>query len=105
MTQTHDGQNGDHPPPHQPDPPAPLEGLKRALKAYQSWPSVYVFKFIVPSAELNHLLALLDGLPYTTRSSSSGRYVSVTIEVEMPCADDVIAVYLRTAGIKGLVSL
>ena len=90
------------------DPRSParrLQDLKRALDVSTSWPAEYVFKFIVPAGELNHLLALLDGFPYSTRESSSGRYVSVTCEVEMDSSDSVIEVYQRTASVQGLLSL
>lgn len=82
-----------------------LQALKRALDVSSVWPARYVFKFIVPAAELNHLLAILDGFPHTTRESRSGRYISVTCEVEMPSSDAVIEVYQRTAWIQGLLSL
>ncbi len=82
-----------------------FESLKVALDAHVQWPTTYVFKFIVPAAELNHLLALLDPLPYSTRESRTGRYVSVTSEVEMESSEHVIAVYRRMSAVKGLMSL
>lgn len=82
-----------------------LAGLKRALDVHTEWPAEYVFKFIVPAGQLNHLLALLDGFPLRTRDSSGGRFVSVTAEVRMRSSDDVIAVYERTAVVQGLISL
>lgn len=82
-----------------------LQALKRALDVSSVWPAKYVFKFIIPAGEQNHLLALLDGFPYSTRESRSGRYISVTCEVEMPSSEAVIEVYQRTAGVRGLMSL
>ena len=82
-----------------------LERLKVALDTYQVWPTVYVFKFIVPQAELNHLLALLDGFPISTRESRTGKYVAVTVEAKMHSSVEVIEVYERVAVIEGLRSL
>ncbi|MFH0944661.1 MAG: DUF493 family protein [Planctomycetota bacterium] len=82
-----------------------FDGLRRALLSQGRWPSEYVFKFIVPAEELNHLLALLDGLPHCTRKSRSGRYLSVTCEAEMASPDAVIEVYQRMSGVRGLVAL
>ncbi len=82
-----------------------LEGLRAALDSEPSWPLVYIFKFIVPGAELNHLLALLDGLPHTLRDSKSGRFTAVTLELEMESSDSVIAIYQKTAVVKGLMAL
>lgn len=86
-------------------PRSTLDRLKQALDAHVAWPNVYVFKFIVPAGELNHLLALLDGMRWTTRESREGRYVSVTCEVMMESSEDVIAVYRRASRVKGLMSL
>lgn len=83
----------------------PFTGLKRALDGGVDFPAVYVFKFIVPVAGLNHLLALLDGMPCAQRESKTGKYVSVTVETVMTTSDDIIDVYRRTAVIDGLMSL
>lgn len=85
--------------------PSDLIGLKAALDAYQTWPTIYVFKFIVPQGQLSHLLALLDGLPISTRDSSTGRYTSVTIELPMQSSTEVIAVYERVVAVEGLMAM
>jgi hypothetical protein len=81
-----------------------LERLAEVLDRCSAWPNVYVFKFIVPRNELNHLLALLDGLPVSTRESAHGRYVGVTAEAIMASPGDVIAVYERAVRVKGILS-
>ena len=60
--------------------PNTYESLKATLEQTLTFPTMYVFKFIVPAAQLNHLLALVDGLPYTLRDSRTGKYTGVTIE-------------------------
>lgn len=81
-----------------------LESLRAALHAHVEWPSVYTFKFIVPKAHANHLLALLGELKYTLRESATGKYVSVTAEAVLTSPDEVIGVYERTQVVKGLMS-
>ncbi len=90
----HDGESTD-----------PFAGLRSALEEGVAFPTVYVFKFIVPAASLNHLLALLDGLRTTRRESKTGRYVSVTVEAMMTSSEEVIGVYRRTSCVEGLMSL
>lgn len=82
-----------------------LQHLQTVLEDKVEWPSVYVFKFIVPASEENHILALLDGMDCKTRTSKTGKYVSVTVEEEMASAGHVIDVYRRTATVRGLISL
>lgn len=82
-----------------------LDGLKAALDNSMEWPDVYTFKFIVPRAQVNHLVALIDGHPYTQRESSSGRFVAVTMEAMMTSSDDVVAMYHRVAVIEGIMAL
>jgi len=81
-----------------------LTRLKAALKEHSEWPNVYVFKFIVPKDQLNRLLAILDGMPVSTRESAAGRYIGVTSEVIMETPAEVIAVYEKVVGIEGLLS-
>lgn len=82
-----------------------LEGLKAALDKTTEWPTVYTYKFIVPRASLNHLLALIDGNRYSSRESKTGKFVSVTMERVVTSSEDVIELYKRTAVVKGLMAL
>lgn len=82
-----------------------LAGLKSALDNAVQWPDVYTFKFIVPRAQVNHLVALIDGHRYSQRESSGGRFVAVTMEAMMTSSDDVVAIYERVAVIEGIMAL
>jgi len=83
----------------------PLVGLKSTLDETVRFPSVYVFKFIVPAGELDVLMGHLGEMPTTERQSSGGKYVSVTSETVVISSDEVIDVYRRTSVVKGLMSL
>lgn len=82
-----------------------LAGLKSALDNAVEWPDVYTFKFIVPRAQVNHLVALIDGHRFSQRESSGGRFVAVTMEAMMTSSDDVVAMYERVSVIEGIMAL
>lgn len=79
------------------------------LKKDTEWPSVYMFKFIVPSD--NEKLAQVENLFNTKeaqvrrRQSSKGNYVSVTATELMLTAEAVIERYRMAESIEGIISL
>lgn len=78
----------------------------RALLDDQTeWPTQYLFKFIVPVAELATVDAVFPRVEKTHRASSKGSYVSVSFTTEMGSAEEVEATYRRAAGIPGVVML
>lgn len=85
------------------------EKLQTRLEDGFDWPSVYMFKFIVPAD--NQKLAQVESLfntkecQVTTRQSSKGNYVSITAREMMMSPDKVIARYLEAEKIEGLIAL
>tara|TARA_B100000780_G_scaffold278164_1_gene250813 strand:- start:2420 stop:2707 length:288 start_codon:yes stop_codon:yes gene_type:complete len=82
--------------------------LRIKLEEQHEFPSLYVFKFIIPND--NHKLALAEALfgpeaQVTIRQSSKGNFVSVTGKEIMISADKVIERYQKAAEIEGVVSL
>lgn len=78
------------------------------LEEQHSWPTVYVFKFVVPTEKGNieNLLALFDlTAEYSTRESRNGKYTSVTIKQKMNAAKDVVEIYKQAKNIEGVISL
>ncbi|MFK7845882.1 MAG: DUF493 family protein [Rhodothermales bacterium] len=69
------------------------------------WPSVYIFKFIVPRAHLAEVEKLFHNFPFKVRESSKGNYASVTANIEMHSSDEVIAMYTAAAKIEGIILL
>jgi putative lipoic acid-binding regulatory protein len=82
--------------------------LKEKLET-QSWPRIYMFKFIVPAD--NKRIAQVENLfntreaEVTMRTSSKGNFVSITAKELMLSADAVIERYRSAEGIEGLISL
>ena len=73
-----------------------------------SFPSIYMYKFIVESGNRN--IALVESLfesdaELSTKESSSGRYISITAKQVVMTVDEVIEVYKRASEIKGIMFL
>jgi len=84
-----------------------FENLKAQLDALE-WPSVYLFKFIVPND--NEKMALVSALfdenaNISYHASSKGNYVSVSVKEVMLSGDSVIEIYEKAVKIEGIISL
>jgi hypothetical protein len=82
--------------------------LEKQLEEHHKFPSIYLFKFIIPNN--NRSLALAEELftakaVVTFRESKTGKYVSVTGKDKLPSAEAVIATYRLAEKIEGLMSL
>jgi putative lipoic acid-binding regulatory protein len=84
------------------------------LEAHHRFPGPYMFKVIGKSdngfiartvaAVRDELAAPIDP-PYSVRETPGGRHVSVTLEVSVASAQQVLAVYRRIIRLTGLVIL
>jgi uncharacterized protein len=82
--------------------------LHERLRANTSWPTVYMFKFILPND--NRKMALLRQIfeqdsRFFEKSSSKGNYISVTVKIVMLNPDEVISSYRQVAEIEGVIML
>jgi uncharacterized protein len=82
-----------------------LYSLRARLEETQTWPCLYVFKFIVLAGQLDEVKALFPGQPVVVRPSGKGKYVSVTVDAQVETSAAVIAVYRQAAKIKGILCL
>lgn len=91
------------------DPIAFYKKLKEQLDETTTFPSLYMYKFIVSTAEEKieqiHNIFNNTGAVIETKASSKGKYTSVTITVNMPSADAVIEKYQEVGKIDGIISL
>jgi len=83
--------------------------LREQLKNDTSWPSPYMYKFIVPAslekiAEIEAVFNEKEAV-IKTRDSSKGNYTSVSIEVTMESPDEVVEKYLEVSKVEGVISL
>jgi putative lipoic acid-binding regulatory protein len=83
--------------------------LRTELNNSNTWPAEYLFKFIVPTDQekiekvenaFNSMGAVIQ-----TKHSKTGKYTSISIDVQMPNAQKIIDKYLELSTIKGIISL
>jgi len=84
--------------------------LRSQLYETASWPSVYLYKFIVPTnpEKIKQIEDLFDnlGAVITTKESGKGTYTSVSVNLQMKDPDAVIAKYKEVAiKVEGVISL
>ena len=84
-----------------------FESLKVQLES-MDFPQVYFFKFIVPNendnvAKVSALYA--SDTQIQMKTSSSGKFISVSAKQVMLSVDDVIQVYHKASTIEGIISL
>ncbi|SHI75640.1 hypothetical protein SAMN04488096_104122 [Mesonia phycicola] len=84
--------------------------LRDKLEESTTWPSEYLYKFIVPSdnqkiAELENIFDNMGAVIHT-KQSSKGKYTSISINVKMNNAEHVIEKYKEVGNkIEGVISL
>jgi len=83
--------------------------LKIALDQVHEWPSMYLFKFIVPSD--NRKIARLEAIfnsetaEIRMRQSKNGKYTSISAREVMTSADKVLDYYKKAYEIEGVIAL
>lgn len=85
-----------------------LDKLRQQLDEYHTWPSVFMFKFVVPTDEekVERLHAIFgESAEYKKRLSKNGNYTSVTIREMVLNADQVFERYMAASKIEGVISL
>lgn len=84
------------------------EQFKVKLEQEHTFPSVYMFKFIIPAD--NKKMALVEALfteeaEVLQKASSSGKYISITSKQVVMSADEIIEIYKKATKIEGLMAL
>ena len=85
------------------------ENLKEKLEESLKFPSIYMFKFIVPGdlkkvAEVEALFNTKTS-QVSTKQSSTGKFISVTAKEVMNSSLEIISKYREAEHIEGLISL
>lgn len=83
--------------------------LKNQLEDTTSFPADYMYKFIVPSDanQVQEVQALFNnkGAIINTKKSKTGKYISVSIVLNIKSSEEVISYYKKAEKIKGIISL
>ena len=85
------------------------ERLKVELDKSNTWPAEYLFKFIVPTTDENikKVEEAFDcmGAVIKTTKSKTGKFTSISIDLEVKDSQEIIDKYQEVSTIKGIVSL
>ena len=83
--------------------------LKVELDLNNTWPAEYLFKFIVPSdpQNIDKIQVAFDcmGAVVKTTKSKTGKFTSISIDVTMKNAQEIVDKYLEVSTIEGIISL
>ena len=82
-----------------------INNFREKLDQHYAWPSLYVFKFIVPAGKEQEVKSIFARHTVTEKLSKQGNYVSITAQLMMPSSDAVIDIYLLASKIEGIVAL
>jgi uncharacterized protein len=79
--------------------------FQEKLDQHYAWPSLYVFKFIVPKGKETELKILFPLHTAAEKASKNGNYTSITLQMMMRSSLAVIEVYKKIATIEGIIAL
>lgn len=86
-----------------------FDRLKTELEKSNTWPAIYLFKFIVPTEidKINQVEQAFDGMGAVikTTQSKTGKFTSVSVDVQMESPQSVIDKYVEVSTIEGIISL
>lgn len=85
-----------------------FEELRKKLNETQTYPSVYMFKFIF--AAEHRKIALVENLfgedaEIYTKESDKGKYISITVKEVVMSTDEIINIYTKASDIEGVMFL
>jgi len=82
-----------------------IKTFREKLDNHYAWPSLYIFKFIVPTGRENMVKELFPQHTTTEKLSKQGNYTSITIQMMMPSSEAVVNIYQQASAIEGLIAL
>jgi putative lipoic acid-binding regulatory protein len=85
--------------------PAWIESFREKLDQLHSWPTLYMFKFIVPKGKEEEVRSLFPLHIPSEKESKNGNYISLTLQMMMPSSKAVISVYQKVSAIEGIIAL
>ena len=82
-----------------------LKSFKAALEEEYSFPTEYVFKFIIKSSSKQDVIDLLPDAMIKEKKSTKGKYVSITLTQFIKNSSEIVYIYEKASKIKGVISL
>ena len=91
------------------DPEEFYKRLRQQLAESTTWPSDYLYKFIIESdpGKIAQIHKIFDntGAVIESKQSKKGKYTSVSITVNLKSPDEVIEKYKAVGKVEGVISL
>ena len=81
------------------------DAFKEKLDQEHTWPGIYIFKFVVPSAKQDEVRETFPQETFTEKKSKAGNYISFTLKKNINSSDEVVDIYLKAKEIDGLIAL
>lgn len=81
------------------------KSFKDKLDKAHQWPSLYMFKFIVPNDKVEPVKRLFPKNILKEKPSKTGKYISVTAEIMVSSSEQVIQIYEDASKVDGLIAL
>jgi hypothetical protein len=85
------------------------ERLKAELDLSNKWPALYLFKFIVPTEKekIQQVELAFDcmGAVIKTTQSKTGKFTSISVDVQMKDSQEIIDKYIEVSTVEGIISL
>ena len=81
------------------------KAFREKLEEVHTFPTLYMFKFIVPKDKVNDVEAIFPKNEVTLKPSSGGKYLSATAKVMASSSDQIIEIYEKAQNIEGLIAL
>ena len=81
------------------------EEFRQQLIDHYTFPTSYLFKFIVPVEKSNDFKNLFSEIQFDTKESKTGKYISFSKKHRVKSSDEVIEIYQKAYTIDGIISL
>ncbi len=85
-----------------------LNNLRERLNEVHTWPSIYMFKFVLPNDDerVQQLRGIFgESAEFKTRLSAKGNYISLTVRAMMLDADSIFDAYRSASSVKEVIAL
>ena len=82
-----------------------IEDFKNQLENHHDFPTEYLFKFIIPRDQITRLKNMIPRGKINTKKSKTGKYIGVSVKMNVKSSDEVINIYKEAYTIKGIISL
>ncbi len=85
-----------------------LRVLKEKLDEHHTWPSIFMYKFVVPTDQekINQIHSIFgESAEFRERLSKKGNYTSITVREMMLSAEAIFNRYREIGKIEGVISL